>query len=84
MKLKQCQFNSSGSMAKFAASRCATRNAHNCVQILGAKGFVAGLAERYFRDSRITQIYGGPTDIQQLIIAEQVIQEYSDKLNDAN
>lgn len=64
-------------MAKFAASRCATNNAHNCVQILGAKGFVAGLGERYFRDSRITQIYGGATDIQQLIIAEQVIKEYN-------
>lgn len=62
-------------MAKFAASRCATSNAHNCVQILGAKGFVDGLAERLYRDSRITQIYGGATDIQKLVIADLVIKE---------
>lgn len=64
-----------GSMAKFAASRCATSNAHNCVQIHGAKGFVSGDAERYYRDSRITQIYGGATDIQRLVIADLVLKE---------
>lgn len=64
-----------GSMAKFVASRCATSNAHNCVQILGAKGFVDGDAERFYRDSRITQIYGGATDIQRLIIADLVLKE---------
>lgn len=62
-------------MAKYAASRCATSNAHNCVQILGAKGFVSGEAERLYRDSRITQIYGGATDIQQLVIADLIIKE---------
>lgn len=62
-------------MAKYAASRCATKNAHDCIQILGAKGFVNGEAERYYRDSRITQIYGGATDIQKLVIAELVLGE---------
>lgn len=69
------QFIVSGSMAKYAASRCATSNANNCVQILGAKGFVSGDAERYYRDSRITQIYGGASDIQKLIIAELILKE---------
>lgn len=68
-------FDHPGSMAKFAASRCATSNAHNCVQIHGAKGFVNGDAERYYRDSRITQIYGGATDIQKLVIADLVLKE---------
>lgn len=62
-------------MAKYAASKCATSNAHECVQILGAKGFVGGIAERLYRDSRITQIYGGPTDIQKMIIADIIIKE---------
>lgn len=62
-------------MAKFAASRCATNNAHNCVQIMGARGFVNGDAERFYRDSRITQIYGGATDIQKMVIADLVIKE---------
>lgn len=71
-------------MAKFAASRCATSNAHNCVQILGAKGFVDGLAERLYRDSRITQIYGGATDIQKLVIADLVIKEALPKTDAQN
>lgn len=62
-------------MAKYAASRCATSNAHSCVQIHGAKGFVSGDAERLYRDSRITQIYGGVTDIQKLVIADLVLKE---------
>lgn len=62
-------------MAKCAASRCATDNANECVQILGAKGFVSGLAERYYRDARITQIYGGATDIQKMIVADMVVKE---------
>lgn len=69
------RFFSSGSMAKYAASLCATSNAHNCVQILGAKGFVSGDAERYYRDARITQIYGGATEIQKLVIADLILKE---------
>lgn len=64
-----------GSMAKYAASTCATNNAHECIQILGGKGFVSGKSERYYRDARITQIYGGATDIQKLIVADQVVNE---------
>lgn len=63
-------------MAKYSASRCATSNAHECVQILGGKGYVEGPAERIYRDARITQIYGGATDIQRLVIAEQVVKEF--------
>lgn len=62
-------------MAKYVASRCATSNAHICVQILGAKGFISGEAERYYRDARITEIYGGATDIQKLVIAELLLKE---------
>lgn len=62
-------------MAKFAASRCATNNSHLCVQILGAKGYVSGEAERLYRDARITQIYGGASDIQMLVIADLLLKE---------
>lgn len=65
------------SMAKFAASRCATSNAHQCVQILGGMGYTREMAaERHYRDARITQIYGGVTEVQQLIIADRVAEEY--------
>lgn len=62
-------------MAKYTAGRCATSNANNCVQLLGAKGFVGGEAERLFRDSKITQIYGGASDIQKLVIADLILKE---------
>lgn len=68
-------FRKISSMAKLAASQCATKNAHNCVQIMGAKGFVNGTGERFYRDSRITEIYGGATDIQKMVIADLVIKE---------
>lgn len=62
------------SMAKVAASECATFNARSCVQLLGEHGVVAGSrAERLYRDARITEIYGGVTDIQKFIVAEQVL-----------
>lgn len=62
------------SMAKVMASECATFNAQACMQLMEDEGFVkGGRAERLFRDARITEIYGGITDIQKLIIADQVV-----------
>lgn len=67
------------SMAKWHASNTATFCAHNCIQILGGIGVVENSkfpAERYYRDARITEIYGGVTDVQMNIIAEELIKEY--------
>lgn len=62
------------SMAKVMASECATFNALSCVQLMAEQGVVKGCrAERLYRDSRITEIYGGITDIQKFIIADQVL-----------
>uniref|UniRef100_A0A182WFJ6 Short-chain specific acyl-CoA dehydrogenase, mitochondrial n=1 Tax=Anopheles minimus TaxID=112268 RepID=A0A182WFJ6_9DIPT len=64
------------SMAKWVAGETATYAAHGCQQILGGMGYVKDLpAERYYRDSRITEIYGGVTDVQKSIVADQVIKE---------
>lgn len=35
--------------------------------------------EYLFRDARITEIFGGPSDIQLLVIAEQTAKEYGYK-----
>lgn len=71
-------YRETSSMAKYAASTCATSNAHRCVQILGGMGYVRDTpAERLYRDARITQIYGGVTEVQQLIIAERVSAAYT-------
>ncbi|KAJ4440236.1 short-chain specific acyl-CoA dehydrogenase, mitochondrial-like isoform X1 [Periplaneta americana] len=65
------------SMAKLASSEAATFVAHNCVQILGGMGYVTDMpAERHYRDARITEIYAGATDVQKLVIADNVAKEY--------
>ncbi|CAG9797662.1 unnamed protein product [Chironomus riparius] len=65
------------SMAKWKASTTATFCAHNCIQIMGGMGVIEDLpAERYYRDARITEIYGGVTDVQMMIVAEQLAKEY--------
>ncbi|XP_062552772.1 short-chain specific acyl-CoA dehydrogenase, mitochondrial-like [Armigeres subalbatus] len=68
------------SMAKWIAGETATFAAHNCQQILGGMGYVKDMAaERHYRDARITEIYGGVTDVQKLIVAEHVIRELQHK-----
>lgn len=72
--LKSTKFSS---MAKWHSSNTATFCAHNCIQIMGGIGIVEDYpAERYYRDARITEIYGGVTDVQIMIIAEQLQKEY--------
>uniref|UniRef100_A0A182P4B5 Short-chain specific acyl-CoA dehydrogenase, mitochondrial n=1 Tax=Anopheles epiroticus TaxID=199890 RepID=A0A182P4B5_9DIPT len=64
------------SMAKWIGGETATYAAHGCQQILGGMGYVKSLpAERYYRDARITEIYGGVTDVQKAIVADQIIKE---------
>ncbi|PVD31558.1 hypothetical protein C0Q70_06972, partial [Pomacea canaliculata] len=65
-------------MAKLAASETATYNAHQAIQILGGMGYVTDMpAERYYRDARITEIYEGTSEIQRLVIAGNLLKEYS-------
>lgn len=62
------------SMAKLFASRSCNRAADEAVQIHGGAGYTKDFpVERYFRDSRITEIYEGATDIQRLVIARSYL-----------
>lgn len=65
------------SMAKWIAGETATFSAHNCQQIMGGMGYVKDLpAERFYRDARITEIYGGVTDVQKTVVAEHLVKEF--------
>jgi len=65
-------------MSKLMASETATFCAHQAIQILGGMGFVSDMpAERHYRDARITEIYEGTSEIQRLVIAGNLIKEYS-------
>ncbi|KAL1110380.1 hypothetical protein AAG570_007911 [Ranatra chinensis] len=71
-------YTKEAAMAKLAASEAATHSSHQCIQILGGMGYVSEMpAERYYRDSRITEIYEGTSEIQRLVIAANVIKENS-------
>lgn len=65
------------SIAKLAASEAAASISHSAIQILGGMGYVTDMsAERHYRDAKITEIYGGITDIQKLLIGHLTIKEY--------
>ncbi|WP_255191507.1 acyl-CoA dehydrogenase family protein [Natronobeatus ordinarius] len=62
------------SMAKEYASRVAVSVADEAVQIHGGAGYVNDFpVERLYRDSKITQIYEGTTEIQKNIIARELL-----------
>ncbi|MCC7140399.1 MAG: acyl-CoA dehydrogenase family protein [Planctomycetes bacterium] len=62
------------SMAKLDASRTADFCAKEAVQVHGGAGYTKEFpVERYFRDARITEIYEGTTEIQNLVIAREVL-----------
>ena len=62
------------SMAKLYASSTAMKAATECVQIHGGYGYMQeyGL-ERLMRDAKITQIYEGTSEIQQLVIGRDLL-----------
>jgi butyryl-CoA dehydrogenase len=61
-------------MAKLAASEAAHRAADRAMQILASEGYRRGsTVERLFRDVRATEIYQGTSEVQRMIIAEEVL-----------
>jgi acyl-CoA dehydrogenase len=64
------------SCSKLFATEMCGRVADRCVQIHGGAGYVSEYAiERFYRDVRLFRIYEGTTQIQQLIIAKNMIAE---------
>jgi acyl-CoA dehydrogenase len=58
---------------KLFASEMAGRVADRTVQIFGGAGYVAGVAERFYRDVRLFRIYEGSSEIQRLVIAREMM-----------
>jgi butyryl-CoA dehydrogenase len=62
------------SMAKLFASEAAHRAADKAMQILASHGYRRGsVAERLFRDVRAAEIYQGTSEVQRMVIAEQLL-----------
>ncbi|WMW77400.1 acyl-CoA dehydrogenase [Flavobacterium sp. 20NA77.7] len=64
----------SGAMAKLYASEVALEVANEAVQIHGGNGYVSEYhVERMMRDSKITQIYEGTSEIQRIVISRGLV-----------
>jgi len=64
------------SMAKLFASQAANYIANEGVQIHGGYGYIKEYAvERYFRDARITEIYEGTSEAQQMVISRDLLKD---------
>ncbi|SEJ49969.1 acyl-CoA dehydrogenase [Sphingobium sp. AP50] len=64
------------SCAKMFSTEMCGRVADRCVQIHGGAGYVSEYAiERFYRDVRLFRIYEGTTQIQQIIIAKNMMAE---------
>ena len=62
------------SKAKLFASTAARKHASEALQIHGGYGYTTEFPiERFYRDAKITEIYEGTSEIQQLIIARSIL-----------
>jgi acyl-CoA dehydrogenase len=65
------------SCSKLFASEMVGRIADRCVQVFGGAGYMQeSRVERFYRDVRLFRIYEGTSQIQQLVIAKELIKDY--------
>ncbi len=68
------RFTKEASMCKLFASETANWVADRALQIHGGYGYMKDYPlERYYRDAKITEIYEGTSEIQRLVIANQIL-----------
>jgi alkylation response protein AidB-like acyl-CoA dehydrogenase len=61
------------SMAKLYSSEMAGRVADRAVQVFGGRGYMReNVAERFFRELRVERIWEGASEVQRVIIADQL------------
>ncbi len=74
MKDRGERFTADASMAKLFASETANRSAYQALQIHGGYGYSREYpVERYYRDARVLTIYEGTSEVQRIVIANNII-----------
>lgn len=64
------------SMAKYYAAEAANRCAYKAVQIHGGYGYIRDYkVERLYRDARICSIFEGTSQVQQMVIANELLKK---------
>jgi alkylation response protein AidB-like acyl-CoA dehydrogenase len=75
MKDRKEPFGAAAAMAKLFASKIAVQCALEAVQIHGGYGYMREYhVERFLRDSKITEIYEGTSEIQRIVISRSLLQ----------
>ncbi len=76
LKDKGVRHSAESAMAKLFASEMCERVTSKAIQIHGGYGYVKEYdVERHWRDSRITEIYEGTSEIQRLVISASVLKD---------
>lgn len=76
MKDKHERFVKEAAQAKLLASKFAVEVALEAIQVHGGYGYVREYqVERLLRDSKITEIYEGTSEIQHIVIARELIKD---------
>ena len=76
LKDKGVRHSAESAMAKLYASEMSERVTSKAIQIHGGYGYMKEYdVERHWRDSRITEIYEGTSEIQRLVISSSVLKD---------
>lgn len=76
LKDNNMEATSACSMAKYFSAEAANRCAYKAVQIHGGYGYIKEYrVERMYRDARITSIYEGTSQVQQMVIAANLLKK---------
>jgi alkylation response protein AidB-like acyl-CoA dehydrogenase len=74
LKDQNMDYSQASAMAKLYASEVAMKHTVEAVQIHGGYGFVKEYhVERLMRDAKITQIYEGTSEVQQIVISRGIL-----------
>jgi butyryl-CoA dehydrogenase len=73
-KDKGLRYSKEAAQAKLFASEAAVRAAINAVQVHGGYGYMKEYeVERHFRDSKLTELYEGTSEVQRMVIAASLL-----------
>jgi len=76
MKDKGLNFTTQASMAKLFASEMVNRVTASALQMHGGYGFIKEYpVERFYRDARVFTIYEGTSEIQRVVISNQILKD---------
>ncbi|WP_027480488.1 acyl-CoA dehydrogenase family protein [Deinococcus pimensis] len=71
------RYSKEASIAKLLASDAAVEVTRDAIQVFGGNGYSREYpVERLYRDAKVTEIYEGTSEVQQMVIARQVFGEF--------